>query len=208
MIVRSIKEELSALAKKIGVISIIGPRQSGKTTLVKQFFTNHRYYNLEDPVTRALIMEDPKGFIYDHNEGIIFDEVQKYPELLSYIQVAIDETFKPARFVITGSENLLLSEKISQSLAGRVAIFQLLPLSIGELVRSKLICESHYKQMVYGFYPRIYDQELSPSHLYPDYVASYVERDVRQVKNIGDLTNFQRFLQLMAGRSWKNSYSF
>ncbi|PIY80328.1 MAG: AAA family ATPase [Candidatus Pacebacteria bacterium CG_4_10_14_0_8_um_filter_42_14] len=198
---RDLQNKITEASKKIGVITIMGPRQSGKTTLVKEIFPKHKYYNLEDIQLRNRIAQDPKQFIDGHNSGIILDEVQKYPDLLSYIQIKIDEDFQPARFVLTGSENLLLSEKVSQTLAGRVAIFSLLPLSISELVKSKNLKENYLEQLRYGFYPRIYDQSLDPKDLYPDYIATYTERDVRQVKNIGDLTNFQRFLQLLAGRT-------
>lgn len=198
---RQIQREIEFASKKIGVISIMGPRQSGKTTLAQLVFPNHTYYNLEDFKLRERIELDPKQFIENHESGIILDEVQKYPELLSYIQISIDQDFSPAKFVLTGSENLLLSEKVSQTLAGRVAIFQLLPFSINELVDSHNLKNDYLSQILHGFYPRIYDQKLEPYNLYPDYIATYIERDVRQVKNIGNLTNFQRFLQLLAGRT-------
>lgn len=200
-ITRSIEVPLTTLAQKIGVLSIMGPRQSGKTTLVQKCFPQHRYFNLEDLSLRERIAQDPKGFIFNQESGIILDEVQKYPELLSYVQLAIDEAFSPARFVLTGSENLLLSANVSQSLAGRVAIFHLLPLSVGELAESNSLRENVYEQLLYGFYPRVYHQSLKPADFYSDYAVTYVERDVRQVQNIGDLSNFQRFLRLLAGRT-------
>ena len=199
MIKRDLETKIKDASKKIGVISIIGPRQSGKTTLAKKVFPNYAYYNLENIRTREQIEADPKAFLEEYKNGVILDEVQKYPELLSYIQVVIDEEYSPARFIITGSENLLLSEKISQSLAGRVAIFELLPLSIMELNGSNLH-SNLYQQILNGFYPRLYSQELKPSDIYPDYIVTYIERDVRQIKNIGKLSNFQRFMQLLAGR--------
>ncbi|MBD3280214.1 DUF4143 domain-containing protein [Candidatus Dojkabacteria bacterium] len=201
IIKRKLEKEIKNASKKIGVISIMGPRQSGKTTIAKQVFPKHTYYNLEDVRLQNRIATDPKLFIDSHKEGIILDEVQKYPELLSYIQLKIDEDFMPSRFVLTGSENLLLSEKVSQTLAGRVAIFQLLPFSLSELETENLLSENLYDQIYKGFYPRLYNQKLEPKNLYPDYVTTYIERDVRQVKNIGDLSNFQRFLQLLAGRN-------
>lgn len=199
MIARDLENRIKDASKKIGVISIMGPRQSGKTTLAKKVFPRHAYYNLENIRTREQITLDPKAFLDEHKNGLILDEVQKYPELLTYIQVVIDEDYAPARFIITGSENLLLSEKVSQSLAGRVAIFELLPLSIGELNKSKLL-GSLYEQLLNGFYPRLYGQALKARDIYPDYLSTYVERDVRQIKNISNLSNFQRFLQLGAGR--------
>lgn len=198
---RKIQREIEEASKKIGVISITGPRQSGKTTLTKMLFPKYKYYNLEDIRLRERISQDPKQFIDSHEDGVILDEVQKYPDLLSYIQINIDEKFKPGKFILTGSENLLLSEKVSQTLAGRISIFQLLPFSIEELISSKNLKKDYLEQIRYGFYPRIYDQNLKPKDLYPDYITTYIERDVRQIKNIGDLTNFQRFLQLLAGRT-------
>jgi hypothetical protein len=198
---RSIQKQIEKVSKKIGVISIMGPRQSGKTTLAKMMFPKHKYYNLEDFRLRAQIQEDPKGFIEKHGSGVILDEVQKYPELLSYIQINVDENFEPSKFILTGSANLLLSEKVSQSLAGRVSIFHLLPLSIDELISSNNLKTDYFEQILFGFYPRIYDQNLEPRDVYPDYISTYIERDVRQIKNIGDLKNFQRFLQLLAGRT-------
>ncbi len=199
MINRSITNAIKEASQKIGVISLMGPRQSGKTTLTKTLFPQYAYYNLEDIRLRERVMADPHTFLNEHMHGVIIDEVQKYPEILSYIQVSIDEHYSPARFVITGSENLLLSEKVSQSLAGRVAIFELLPLSIEELSNHQLL-HNVYEQLLYGFYPRLYDQKLRPADIYPDYISTYVERDIRQIKNIGNLSNFQRFLQLAAGR--------
>jgi len=198
---RNIEEKIKKAAKKIGVITIMGPRQSGKTTLTKMLFPSYKYYNLEDYGLRNRIAQDPRQFITDNKTGVILDEVQKYPELLSYIQLNIDEDFMPAKFVLTGSENLLLSEKVSQTLAGRVAIFNLLPFSISELTKAKKLKNNFLEQTRFGFYPRIYSQKLKPNDIYPDYISTYIERDVRQVKNIGSLTNFQRFLKLLAGRT-------
>lgn len=201
MINRDIEIKIKEISAKIGIISIMGPRQSGKTTLAKKIFTNHTYFNLEDARVREKIAVDPKQFLSEHKSGIILDEVQKYPEILSYIQVLIDEDYIPSRFIITGSENLLLSEKVSQSLAGRVAIFELLPLTINELNNANLLKTDIYNQLLYGFYPRVYDKKLTPKEIYPDYTTTYVERDIRQIKNIGSLSNFRRFLQLAAGRT-------
>lgn len=199
MINRTTENKIKEASEKIGVVSLVGPRQSGKTTLAKKVFPKHEYYNLENVRTRDIIAYDPYTFLREHKDGLILDEVQKYPELLSYIQVVIDEDYIPGRFIITGSENLLLSEKVSQSLAGRVAIFELLPLSISELESANLLNDIN-TQLLDGFYPRLYDQKLEPANIYPDYISTYIERDVRQIKNIGNLSNFQRFLQLAAGR--------
>jgi len=200
MINRKASKKLSLLAKEYGVVSVTGPRQSGKTTLVKEHFPNHQYYNLEFLSDLEKISSDPVGFINSISNGVIIDEVQRYPDILSYIQVAIDDHFKPAKFVITGSQNLLLSDKVSQSLAGRVGILKLLPLSISELDMSDLLPDSFQKQILKGFYPSIYDKDQTPNLYYANYLSTYVERDVRSIKNVGDLSSFTRFLQLMAGR--------
>jgi len=200
MINRKASKKLSLLAKEYGVVSVTGPRQSGKTTLVKEHFPNHQYYNLEFLSDLEKISSDPVGFINSISNGVIIDEVQRYPDILSYIQVAIDDNFKPAKFVITGSQNLLLSDKVSQSLAGRVGILKLLPLSISELDMSDLLPDSFQKQILKGFYPSIYDKDQTPNLYYANYLSTYVERDVRSIKNVGDLSSFTRFLQLMAGR--------
>lgn len=182
------------------IISINGPRQSGKTTLSKICFPDYKYYNLEDPNTRDFIVNDPKSFANKDSVGTIFDEVQKYPELLSYIQVAVDESKKNAQFVLTGSENIVLSEKISQSLAGRVVIFNLLPLSIDELKSENLLSQDLSEIIWKGFYPRIYDSRMDPTVYYANYLNTYIERDVRSIRNIGNLSDFQRFMRLLAGR--------
>lgn len=200
MILRKARKKLSLLAEEYGVVSVTGPRQSGKTTLVKQHFPNHQYYNLEYLTDLEKITADPVSFINSISEGVIIDEVQRFPDILSYIQVAIDADFKPAKFVITGSQNLLLSDKVSQSLAGRVGILKLLPLSVGELVKSNLLPSSLQKQILTGFYPSIYDKKQTPSLYYANYLNTYVERDVRNIKNVGDLSSFTRLLQLLAGR--------
>lgn len=201
MIKRKASKKLSLLAKEYGVVSVTGPRQSGKTTLVKKHFPEHQYFNLEFLSDLEKIKSDPAGFIDSISEGVIIDEVQKFPDILSYIQVAIDADFQPAKFIITGSQNLLLSDKVSQSLAGRVGILKLLPLSIGELSESNNSVKRFQEQILKGFYPSIYDKNQTPSLYYANYVNTYVERDVRSIKNIGDLSSFTRFLQLLAGRT-------
>ncbi len=200
MIKRTASKKLDILAKEYGVVSVMGPRQSGKTTLVKQHFPNHDYYNFEFLSDLEKIKADPISFIKSVEKGVIIDEVQKYPEILSYIQVAIDQKFSPAKFVITGSQNLLLSEKVSQSLAGRVGILKLLPLSIAELSSSDNLPTQYQDLLLKGFYPSIYDKNQTPSLYYANYLNTYVERDVRSLKNIGNLNSFTKFLQLLAGR--------
>ena len=200
MIKRKASKKLDLLAKEYGVVSVTGPRQSGKTTLVRQHFPNHQYFNLEFLSDLEKIRADPVSFINGISGSVIIDEVQKFPELLSYIQVAIDEHFQPARFVITGSQNLLLSDKVNQSLAGRVGILKLLPLSIDELAVSNNIPKNYQDLILKGFYPSIYDKKQTAGIYYNNYLNTYVERDVRNIKNIGDLSAFTKFLQLLAGR--------
>ncbi len=200
MIKRESVKKLKLLAKEYGVVSVIGPRQSGKTTLVKKYFPHHEYFNLEDPSTLTFVEKDPKNFIESVKKGIIIDEIQKYPELLSYIQVAIDEGYSPAKYVLTGSQNLLLSEKVSQSLAGRVGILELLPLTISEMQNAKILPKNHLELILKGSYPRLYDKKQTVSVFYSNYLNTYVERDVRSIKNVGDLNTFRKFLQLLAGR--------
>lgn len=200
MIKRTAETKLKKLIKEYGVVSVTGPRQSGKTTLVKHLFPKHKYVNLEFLSDLETIKEDPAGFIDSIKDGVIIDEVQRFPDLLSYIQVSIDNKYKAGKFIITGSQNLLLSEKITQSLAGRVGILNLLPLTIEELANSHLLHSDYRKTILKGFYPGIYDKKRTPSLYYSNYLNTYIERDVRNIKNIGDLNNFNRFLQLLAGR--------
>lgn len=200
MIKRQLESKIKSQITKFPVVAITGPRQSGKTTLTKTLLPNYTYFNLEDLSTKQLASSDPVSFINSIEGNAIIDEIQKLPELLSQIQVKVDETGKMGQFVITGSESLLLSEKISQSLAGRVANNVLLPLSYEELKNSDKDIKSINSQIVKGFYPRIYSTNLTFSEFFPEYINTYVEKDVRTLKNIGDLSQFEKFLQLMAGR--------
>ncbi len=197
---RCLTKKLKKAQKQFGVISITGPRQSGKTTLVKKIFSDYKYFNLEDFSTLQYIASDPKGFLEHSDEGIIIDEIQRFPELLSYIQVNIDKNFKPGKFVITGSQNLLLSSRVSQSLAGRVAVLVLLPFSIKELENSKFVANDIDKLMLRGFYPAYVAKKLDRDLFFSSYIETYLERDVRMLKNIGNLSNFRRFLSILAGR--------
>lgn len=200
MIRRDITKRIKSLATQYGVLSITGPRQSGKTTLVKKLFPKHKYINFENLTLLEGIKKDPLAFINSIQAGVIIDEVQKYPDILSYIQVSIDETFKAGKFILTGSQNLLLLNKVSQSLAGRVAIIKLLPLSQNELGKTEYK-SANYLDLIYkGFYPAIYDKKLNISEFYESYLNTYIERDVRTIQNIGDLSLFTKFLQLLAAR--------
>lgn len=201
MIAREITSKIKELSKKYPVIAITGPRQSSKTTLAQEIFGDYKYHNLENLDILSLAKEDSRGFLESGSGNkIIIDEVQKYPDILSYIQTESDKNQIAGQFVITGSEQFALSESITQSLAGRVANFTLLPFSVNELSPTKFKDDDHYQLMLRGFYPKKYDKSIPPKEYYRDYISTYVERDVRQIKNIGDLSNFQRFLQLVAGR--------
>jgi uncharacterized protein len=191
---------------KFPAIAILGPRQSGKTTLAKSIFKDYEYVSFEDPDTRSLAKNDPQQFlrINENLNGIIIDEFQHVPDILSYIQLEVDEKNRPGYFVLTGSQNFLMNQAITQSLAGRVGILTLQPLSIKELEQSNLLADSlssSLDEIIFkGGYPRIYDKNFPPQELYPSYIQSYVERDIRQLTNVGDLRSFQRFMKLCAGR--------
>ncbi len=200
MIKRELTKTIKQQLNKFPVISITGPRQSGKTTLAKSLAPAYKYYNLEDISTKRLVKEDPVSFINNIKGPVIIDEIQKIPELLSQIQVTVDQSNKLGQFIITGSESLQLSAKISQSLAGRVANNILLPLSYSELKNENLLEKNTNKQMLKGFYPRIYSTKQDWYDFYSEYTVTYVEKDIRQLQNIGDLSLFEKFLQLLAGR--------
>lgn len=200
MIHRTISQKLVQLFQKFPILAVLGPRQSGKTTLVKEIFPDHPYVNLEDLSKRAHAMEDPKDFLDAYKDGLIIDEVQYVPSLFSYIQLYSDQKDKPGLYVLTGSQQFFLNEKITQSLAGRVVIANLLPLSYGEIKSAGLGDSDPYTFIFKGFYPRIYRYDISPNDFYPSYIQTYVERDVRQIQNVSDLVLFQKFLKLCAGR--------
>ncbi|HSV26259.1 MAG TPA: ATP-binding protein [Sedimentisphaerales bacterium] len=199
MIKRAITSKLMELAEKFPVLAVLGPRQSGKTTLVRAVFAEKDYVSLEDLDTRQFAVSDPRGFLASYGRGAVIDEVQRAPDLFSYIQTSIDRTGRPGQFILTGSQNILLQENLSQTLAGRVAILRLLPFSLSELpddIRPSTL--EHY--MFAGSYPRIYDHRIGPVDWYPNYIRTYIERDVRLIKNISDLIAFQTFVKMCAGR--------
>lgn len=195
-------EEVLKRYLKFPAIALLGPRQSGKTTLAKNYFSKHAYFSFEDPAIREYATSDPRGFLkeYENTHGIILDEFQYVPEILSYIQLEVDEKDRPGYFVLTGSQNFLMNSSITQSLAGRVGILTLLPFSMHELQKSNILEENYSKLILNGFYPRIYAKDIAPADLYPSYINTYVERDVRQLVNVTDLNTFQKFLALCAGR--------
>ncbi len=202
MISRSLEPVLQQYAQEFPVVAVLGPRQSGKTTVVQKTFPEYRYINFENLDSRTIAQTDPRGFLESlkHETGVILDEFQHVPEILSYIQVIVDATKKLGFFVLTGSQNFLLNEKISQTLAGRVGILTLLPLSIEELAQNSLLPESLDDLMVKGLYPRLYIQKTTSQRWYESYLQTYIERDVRLIKNIENLGLFQKFIQLCAAR--------
>ena len=203
MIKRNITKKILEHYKQYPIISLIGPRQSGKTTLAQNIFSKKPYVNLEDIENREFALSDPKGFLAQYENGVIIDEVQRVPELMPYIQVASDKKKKNGLYVLTGSQNFLLMEKISQSLAGRVAIFKLLPFSMRELSLAKIkFNRNEIDNLLFkGFYPKLFDQKIDIAGYYMNYIQTYVERDVRLIKNISNLSLFKRFLNLCAART-------
>jgi uncharacterized protein len=216
MIHRNLTDTLIAAAAKYPVVSLTGPRQSGKTTLVRAAFPNHAYVSLESPDHRVFALEDPRGFLGQFSGSAILDEVQRAPDLFSYIQGIVDEENRPGRFVLTGSHNFLLLDRISQTLAGRCSVLHLLPLARTELSGRPPMKISDIGQkpapsgpgkddwcdvLFKGFYPRIHDQGLDCQDWLRNYCETYLERDVRGMLNVGDIEAFSLFLRLCAGRS-------
>ena len=200
MIHRTLQSTLDRLTSKYPIITLTGPRQSGKSTLLKHAFPDYRYISLEDLDMRAFATGDPRGFLNSFSRHVILDEAQRVPSLFSYIQTHVDEIDEPGMFLLAGSHNFLLMESVNQSLAGRTAILKLLPFSRREMKDGGVLPVSTNEQIYYGAYPRLYDKGLTPDEFYPFYIQTYVERDVRQLKNIGDLSRFIRFIKLCAGR--------
>ncbi len=200
MIKRNLKDKLLQLAEKFPIVSVTGPRQSGKTTLVRSVFPDYSYENLEDPETRLFAQNDPRSFL-NLSERMIIDEIQRVPELFSYLQTLTDNQNVEGQFIISGSQSFLMNENISQSLAGRVAILNLLPFSFEELKFGNIRISEPVDLLFQGFYPRLYDKGIAPEDFYPNYIQTYIERDVRQLKNIQDLDLFVRFMKLCAGRT-------
>lgn len=202
MIVRQIAGSIRRLLTQFPIISVTGPRQSGKTTLLREMFPDYRYVNFEDPDSRLFFEQDPRGFLRQYDRQVIFDEAQRVPTLFSYLQVKVDEDKITGQFILSGSQNFLLLEKITQSLAGRVAILKLLPFSHAELeANSPSLKPTEVERAIWrGGYPVLYDRNAEPSIYFQNYLETYVERDARNVLNIKDLNAFQTFLRLCAGR--------
>jgi uncharacterized protein len=199
---RRLTPYLKKLANQFPVVAVMGPRQSGKTTLAKETFPNYAYVTLEDLDRRIAAKEDPRGFLasYANRYGVIIDEIQEVPELLSYMQGIVDQGYRPGYFILTGSQHFLMYEKITQTLAGRIALLTLLPLSVEELRSTHMLLEDLESQLIKGFYPRLYSQPIDVQTWCSNYISTYVEKDVRQVLQISDVVLFQRFLKLCAAR--------
>lgn len=217
MIPRHLEPIIRKAASHYPVVTLTGPRQSGKTVLVRHTFGSHAYVSLEDPEQRRFAVDDPRGFLSQFRGDVVIDEAQRAPDLFSYIQVIVDEENRPGQFILTGSQHFLLLSKISQSLAGRCAVLHLLPLSLDEcLGRAPLAMDalgrdlpekrpspevSLWQTLHDGFYPRIHDQGIPSQDWLKNYTMTYIARDVRDIVNVGDLEAFERFLALCAGRS-------
>lgn len=202
MFKRTLERKLLEIKEQFPVLALFGPRQSGKTTLARTLFPTYRYVNLESFEEQEFAIEDPKGFLmrFQQEEGVILDEIQKTPKLLSYIQVEVDEQQPLGRFVITGSQNILLNHQLSQTLAGRVALLTLLPFSIEELRDASKLPNTAAEAIFRGFYPRGYHHPIDPVVFAESYIRTYVERDVRDIQQITSLLEFQKFMRLCAAR--------
>lgn len=196
---RQIENDALETARQFRAVCIVGPRQSGKTTLSKKVFGQKPYANLENPATQAAALEDTEHFLTKYPKGAILDEVQRVPDIFRYLQGILDKSQQRGQFILTGSNNFLLQEQISQSLAGRVGYLELLPLSFGELRDVQLAAEQPYKHILTGGYPELWDQKIRPDKWMSSYLQTYVQRDVRLIRNINNLAAFNRFIYLCAG---------
>jgi uncharacterized protein len=200
LIKRNITKELHLLLQEYPIVTVLGPRQAGKTTLVQHELPDYAYVSLEDPDERMLAAEDPRAFLRRFPDNTIFDEVQRVPTLLSYLQGIVDKEQKNGRFVLTGSHQLELRAAVAQSLAGRTGLLHLLPLSIEELRQAGLTFDGFEDYVVHGFLPRVHSQSQRPFRAYANYYQTYIERDVRQLIELKDVSLFEKFIKLLAGR--------
>lgn len=199
---REIESIIQSAAKQVPIVAVIGPRQSGKSTLIKKIFKHYVYLDMQDAELFDFANTDPKGFLNNYNDqaGVIIDEAQYVPHLFAQLKVEVDKNPRPGYYVLSGSQNFLLHEKISESLAGRVYFNTLLPLSIKELKQANLLCERPENQLYKGFYPRAYQPEVNAQTYYKNYISTYVERDIRSIRNIDNILTFKKFMQLCALR--------
>jgi len=200
-VIRNIIHEINFLKEKYPIVAITGPRQSGKTTLLKELFPNYKYISFENPSIRRFFTNDPDGFFREYNSYCIFDEAQREPELFSYLQTIVDESKIMGQYILSGSQNFHLVQSITQSLAGRVALFKLLPFDIIELKNANLLPEKFTTTMIKGFYPAIYDRDIPSHSFYNNYIQTYVERDITELVNIRDMKAFRTFISLCASRA-------
>lgn len=207
MIRRDLTHSLLESAKQFPVIAVLGPRQSGKTTLVQQCFPNHKYLSLEDLDIRTIAKSDPRRFLKDYTgpSGVISDEIQHVPELLSYMQTIVDREKINGYFIITGSQNLLVDEAVTQTLAGRIALLTLFPLSLNELEKASLLPEKIEQAAFKGSYPRIYSENIDVEKLYANYIRTYIERDVRTIKKRIRSKYLSKIFTIMCWKSWSSS---
>ncbi len=201
MIQRQIAKIITELKNKYPIVAVTGPRQSGKTTLLRKAFSEYRYVSLEDPNNRDFAQTDPLGFLKIYHEKVIFDEVQRVPHLFSYLQTIVDESRQMGQFILSGSQNFQLLQNITQSLAGRVVLFKLLPFDFKELTQAGLLSNNYLDAIVKGFYPALFDRDIPSTVFYSNYIHTYIERDVVEIINIQNLRQFRAFLGLCAART-------
>jgi predicted AAA+ superfamily ATPase len=198
---RAIIKQMLFFKDKYPILALTGPRQSGKTTLLKEVFPDYTYLSLENPDLRAFAENDPNGFLEKYSKYCIFDEVQRVPQLFSYLQTIVDDSKIMGQFILSGSQNFLLINNITQSLAGRVALFKLFPFDFNELKAVNMLQNDYIKAMIKGFYPAIYDRDIPAGSFYSNYIQTYVERDITELINIRDIRTFRTFLSLCASRA-------
>lgn len=198
---RAIKKEMDIYLKRYPILALTGPRQSGKTTFLKSQFPEYRYVNLENLDNRNYALTDPNGFLAEFGSYAVFDEVQRVPELFSYLQTKVDEDRIMGQYILSGSQNFHLMQNITQSLAGRVALFKLLPFDISEMQRAGWLDEDYAVNLQKGFYPALYDRKIPAKVYYSNYLQTYVERDLSELLNVKDLKQFRNFISLCAGRA-------
>jgi predicted AAA+ superfamily ATPase len=198
---RTISKSINVYLKKYPIIAITGPRQSGKTTMLKKQFSKYRYVNLENPDMREYAIRDPRAFMKEFNKYVIFDEVQRAPELFSYMQSIVDDSGMMGQFIISGSQNFHLMARITQSLAGRVAIFKLFPFDFSEMKAAGIFIDNFEKLILKGFYPAIYDRKIPSKVFYSNYIQTYIERDITELINLRDKKTFRNFLSLCAAHA-------
>lgn len=201
LVYRKIKDSIKQLIDKYPIIALTGPRQSGKTTLLKEMFSDYRYVSLENPDIRSFAENDPNSFLKHYDKYVIFDEVQRVPHLFSYIQSIVDDSRIMGQFILSGSQNFHLMQSITQSLAGRVAIFRLFPFDFQELKSAGLLHNEYMAHLLKGFYPAIYDRNIKAADFYPNYIETYIQRDVSELIAIHDMSLFRKFLALCATRA-------